>query len=133
MRGATGFERTVRTRDERYATGGAGSLSPPRVQTMTDDQTMVRTTLTVGEDPFLLAQAQDYDVLQRRIQEAIRAGGGFVEFVAVGNRKVSIYMNGRERIVLTVETVAFDARDTGDIDAPFGGFFDHVGGTADMA
>jgi hypothetical protein len=91
---------------------------------MTDDRTMVRTTLTIGDDPFLLAQAQDYDALQRRIEEAIRRGGAFVEFVVVGNRKVSLFMNGRERIALTLETVQFDVRDTGDTESPFGGFFD---------
>ena len=92
--------------------------------TMTDAKTMVRSTLTLGDDPFRLAQDQDLEDLQHRIATAIKDGGGFVTFVVVGNRTVSLFMTGRERIALTVETVPYDSRDTGDTDTPWGGLFD---------
>ena len=96
--------------------------------TMTDAKTMVRSTLTLGDDPFRLAQDQDLEDLQHRIATAIKDGGGFVTFVVVGNRTVSLFMTGRERIALTVETVPYDSRDTGDTEAPWGGFLDGHGG-----
>lgn len=85
---------------------------------------MIRTTITIGDAHFLLAQGQDLEALRRRIEEAIHRGGGFVDFVVVGNRTVSALMTGSERVIFTVETVPFDERDTGDPDVPFGGFFD---------
>ena len=91
---------------------------------MSDPATMVQVTIAIGESHYLLAQGLDHGELKRRIEDAIHGGGAFVDFVAVGNRLVSAFLDGRERIVLTVETVRFDHRDTGDTDAPFGGMYD---------
>ena len=91
---------------------------------MPDQKTMVQTTLAVGDAQYLLAQADDQVELKGRIEDAIRGGGAFVDFVVVGNRVVSVFFDGRERIVLTVQTVLLDQRDTGDTDAPFGGLYD---------
>ena len=91
---------------------------------MSDPQTMVQTTIMVGDSHYLLAQGHDHEALKRRIEDAIRGGGAFVDFVVVGNRTVSAFLDGRERIVLTLETVLFDQRDTGDTAAPYGGMYD---------
>lgn len=88
--------------------------------------TMTRTTISIGDAQFILAQGQDHEELQRRIETALRAGGAFVKFVEVGNRTVSALITGRDRVILSVETVPFDARDTGDVDYPFGGFHDLI-------
>jgi hypothetical protein len=93
-------------------------------KTMSDPQTMVQMTIVIGESHYLLAQGLDQEELKRRIEDAIHRGGAFVDFVVVGNRVVSAFLDGRERIVLTVETVLFDQRDTGDTEAPFGGMYD---------
>ncbi|MFG6401591.1 MULTISPECIES: hypothetical protein [unclassified Microbacterium] len=93
---------------------------------MSDTKTMVRTSIALGDTSFLLAQDQDYEDLKRRIEEALHEGGAFVEFVVVGNRTVSALITGRDRVLLTIETVAYDERDDGDIDEPFGSFFDIV-------
>lgn len=93
---------------------------------MSESKTMVRTSIAVGDSVYLLAQSQDYEELKHRIEAAVRAGGEFVEFIVVGNRRVSALMTGSDRVILTLETVPYDERDTGDVDFPFGTFFDEI-------
>lgn len=93
---------------------------------------MVQKTLALGDSHFVLAQGQDERDLQHRIEAAVHAGGGFVDFVVVGNRRVSAFMTGAERIVVTVETVLFDERDTGNVEHPFGGLYDGPGSVIDV-
>ena len=86
---------------------------------------MVRTTVTIGESHFLLAQGQDDDALKRQMESAVQAGGEFVDFVAVGNKTVSALITGYELVLFTTEVVPFDERDTGDVAYPYAGeFFD---------
>ncbi|QEW04955.1 hypothetical protein [Microbacterium lushaniae] len=87
--------------------------------------TMVRTEIVVNGESYLLAQGHDVSELRREIEDASRSGGRFVEFIVVGNRAVSVLVSPRTEVVISVQTVQFDARDTGDDDAPFGGFFDY--------
>lgn len=91
---------------------------------MGDATTMVRTEVTIDGRSALLAQGEDVDDLKRRLEAAATGQGTFVDFVVVGNRGVSVFVSPRSRIVITVATVQFDPRDTGDEEAPFGGFFD---------
>lgn len=91
---------------------------------VTETQTMVRTELTVNGESYLLAQGQDLDELRLAMEEASRDGGRFVDFVVVGNRSVAVLVSARTEVVMSVQTVQFDSRDTGDDDVPFGGFFD---------
>ena len=93
---------------------------------MSPQQTMVQTTIAVGDAHFLLAQGHALDELKEAIHSAIHGGGAFVDFVVVGNRTVSIYMTDHERVVLTEATVVFDERDTGDIAEPYGGHLDPI-------
>ncbi|KAA9153674.1 hypothetical protein F6B41_07020 [Microbacterium lushaniae] len=86
---------------------------------------MVRTEIVVNGESYLLAQGHDVSELRREIEDASRSGGRFVEFIVVGNRAVSVLVSPRTEVVISVQTVQFDARDTGDDDAPFGGFFDY--------
>ncbi len=89
-----------------------------------DGRTMVRTQIAIDEASFFLAQGQDALELRSRIEDAVHAGGRFVSFVVVGNREVSVLFTPHSRVALSVETVPYDARDTGDADEPYGGFFD---------
>ncbi|MFD1491226.1 MULTISPECIES: hypothetical protein [Microbacterium] len=91
---------------------------------MTDVQTVVRTELVINGESYLLAQGQDLDVLRRHIEEASRDGGRFVDFIVVGNRAVAVLVSPRTEVVMSVATVQFDARDTGDDEVPYGGFYD---------
>jgi hypothetical protein len=88
-------------------------------------QTMVRTEVTIDGRAYFLAQGQEPEELQRRIEAAVDSPGAFVSFTVVGNRGVSVLITPRSQVVFTVETVQFDARDTGDSDLPFGGFYDY--------
>lgn len=90
---------------------------------MTDEQTMVRTEVSIDGRAFFLAQGTDARELQQQIVAAVESPG-FVTFTVVGNREVSVLITPRSQVVFTVETVQFDARDTGDSDFPYGGFYD---------
>jgi|SRR6478735_1224148 len=94
---------------------------------MGEQKTMVQTAISLGDAHYLLSQGHDSQELKQQIEDAIHSGGAFVDFIVVGNRRVSAFLDGRERIVLTVETVLFDERDTGDVDTPFGGTYDMDG------
>jgi hypothetical protein len=88
-------------------------------------QMMVRTEVTInGRRPFL-AQGQDLDGLKRRIEATMSTAGRFVDFVVVGNRTVSVLISPRSQVVFSIETVQYDARDTGDEREPYGGLFDY--------
>lgn len=94
---------------------------------MTPPQTMVRTQAAIDDSVFQLAQGQDLDRLKQDIESAAASSGRFVRFTVVGNREVSVLITATTRVVLSVETVQFDDRDTGDQDSSFGGFFDFDG------
>ncbi len=87
-------------------------------------QTMVRTRIAVNDVEFLLAQGQSIDEVKDRIDTAVHDGGGFVDFVVVGNRAVSVLVSSSSHVVISVETVELDARDTGLESEPYGGAFD---------
>ncbi len=91
---------------------------------MTNAETMERSALKLNGEEFFLAQEQDLDDLQMRIEDAIAGAGRFVEFVVVGNRRVRALITPRSRVTITVSTVQFDHRDTGDLEFPYGGHFD---------
>lgn len=94
---------------------------------MTDQPMMVRTEVAIDDTPFLMAQGQDLDDLKHQIEIASQPGGRFVDFVVVGNRAVSVLITATTRVVVSVETVPFDPRDTGDEEQTFGGLFDFDG------
>ncbi|WP_247597078.1 hypothetical protein [Leifsonia sp. PS1209] len=91
---------------------------------MIEMQTMVRTTIAINGTGYFLAQGQDIEDLQNRIEAAAASSGRFVSFTVVGNRAVSVLITPRSQAVISVETVQFDPRDTGDDEEPFGGLFD---------
>jgi hypothetical protein len=80
--------------------------------------------MSVNDVDFLLAQGQPVDELRRAVDAAVRAGGGFVDFVVVGNRAVSVLVSPASHVVISVEMVEFDPRDTGDDAEPYGGAYD---------
>lgn len=89
-----------------------------------NSQTMVRTEIAINGSSVFLAQEQNVDDVKRRMEAAVQAGGAFVDFVVVGNRSVSVLVGPRTQITISVATVVFDPRDTGDEAQPFGGFYD---------
>ena len=91
---------------------------------MTGGKTMIRTQMAVNDAVFSLANGQDISSLKAEIETAVSQGGRFASFVVVGNREVSVLFSPHTSVAFSVETVAFDERDDGDPDIPFGGFFD---------
>ncbi len=87
---------------------------------------MMRTEMVLDGESYLLAQLQDLGDVKRRIEEAVKSSGRFVDFVVVGNREVSVLITPYSRVTISVSTVLFDSRDTGDVDFPYGGFFDGI-------
>nr|WP_314841500.1 hypothetical protein [uncultured Microbacterium sp.] len=91
---------------------------------MSDVKTMERTEVVIDGVTALLAQEQDIDDLKRRIEAAAGTTGTFVEFTVVGNRAMSVLITPTSSVSITVATVEFDERDSGDENFPFGGFYD---------
>lgn len=93
---------------------------------MAEQQTMVQATVVVDGASHLLAQDQDRGELKARIEQAVSTAGAFVDLVVVGNRQVSVLITPSSRVSITAATVLFDSRDTGDVEFPFGGYFDLI-------
>ncbi|WP_350353273.1 hypothetical protein ABS642_10370 [Microbacterium sp. A8/3-1] len=91
---------------------------------MTDPKMMVQTEVIIDGVVCLLAQDQDPDEVIRQIEEATTTTGRFVRLIVVGNRQVSVLVTPTSRASISVATVLHDARDTGDVDFPYGGFYD---------
>lgn len=85
---------------------------------------MLRTRIRVRDATFSLAQGHDPEELKTAIVEAAKAGAGFVRFVEVGNRQVSILITAGVSVVIEEEEVPDDPRDDGDIRFPFDVPFD---------
>jgi len=91
---------------------------------MTNGETMIQTEVVFDGSRFLLAQDQDVDDLRRRIEAAAKTAGTFVDMVVVGNKAVSVLITPSTQVTISVATVAYDPRDTGDVDFPYSGYLD---------
>lgn len=91
---------------------------------MTGGTTTIRTQVAVNDAVFSLAHGQDDGALRAAIEAAVAQGGRFVSFMVVGSREVSVLFTPHTSVAFSTETVAYDERDDGDPDVPFGGFFD---------
>lgn len=89
-------------------------------------KTMVQTEIVIDGVSSLLAQDQDIAELRRQIEDAVASTGRFVDFVVVGNRSVAALITPSSRVHISVSTVQFDPRDTGDVDHPYGSMFDLI-------
>jgi hypothetical protein len=89
-------------------------------------QTMTRTRVALNETEYFLAQGQDVADLRQRIEDAMRSGGGFVEFDVSGDRTVSVLISSATQVVISTSTVYPDRNDGGDDGVPYGGDFDLV-------
>ncbi len=93
---------------------------------MSDGETMIQTEIVFDGSSYLLAQDQDIDDLRERIESASKTAGTFVDMVVVGNRAVSVLITPMTQVTISVATVAYDPRDTGDVDFPFTGLYDEL-------
>lgn len=87
-------------------------------------RTMIRSTISIDEAVFPLAQGDVVDDLSLRIEDALHAGGRFVRFTVVGNREARVLITTHSRVSIVTEPVLFDERDDGDLENPFGAHYD---------
>jgi hypothetical protein len=80
---------------------------------------MLRTTLAINGRNYQLAQGTDLPALKTAIEDAVAAGGKFVDVIVVGNVAVSILASPGLPIFFTTREVEADDRDTGDVADPF--------------
>lgn len=80
---------------------------------------MKRYTTTIGSKSYVLAQGHDIDELRSRMLDAVRGGGGFVEFVVLGNRRISALVTAGLPVIFEEAEVEEDSRDTGNLAHPF--------------
>jgi hypothetical protein len=78
-----------------------------------------RYTATVGTKSYVLAQGHSIDSLREEMIGAIRAGGAFVDFVVLGNRRISVLVSPGLPVVFEEADVEVDERDTGNVSRPF--------------
>ncbi|WP_247597254.1 hypothetical protein [Leifsonia sp. PS1209] len=84
-------------------TFGAGGSQGIEAQSADDadgrhDVVQVRTTVAISRTGYLLAQGQDIEDLQDRIEAASASPGRFVSFTVVGNRAVSVLITLRSQV-----------------------------------
>jgi hypothetical protein len=80
---------------------------------------MQRHSLTISGYRYWLAQNGDTDALKQAAIEAVRDGGGVIDFVAVGNKTISALVSSGVPVIFEIEEVDVDERDTGDVNHPF--------------
>jgi len=78
-----------------------------------------RYTATVGVKSYVLAQGHSIEGLREEMIGAIRAGGDFVDFVVLGNRRISVLVSPGLPVVFEEAEVEIDERDTGNVSRPF--------------
>ncbi|KJL29540.1 hypothetical protein [Microbacterium oxydans] len=86
--------------------------------------TTVRTHVSVDDVGFLLAHGQSVDDVKAHVEQALRAGGAFVDFIAAGDRTVSVLITPSSRVVVSVTAVRPDPGAAEDDVALYGGEFD---------
>lgn len=80
---------------------------------------MIRTTVTIEGKIYGLSQGTDVGGLKRSATEATQAGGGLIDFVIVGNRRVSVLISSGVPVIFEEVEVPHDDRDTGDLRKPW--------------
>lgn len=87
-------------------------------------QTVERARATVDGEGFYLAPDVDVEALKERIEDAVRAGGRFVEVAALDGREVSILVSAVSRIVIAVDAMPTDADESAYDTSGFDGTYD---------
>jgi predicted RNase H-like nuclease len=80
---------------------------------------MQRTTMQVGGKSYLLAQGQNVDDVQQAAVDAAKQGAGVVKVTVLGNRELGIVVTPGVPIIFESEIVPDEARDDGNLGAPF--------------
>jgi hypothetical protein len=105
---------------------GAHEIRPTRtgvihvIETMiSKDVSMKRHYVVVAGTTFFLAQGLDVQTVKDSVVAALRAGGGLVDLVVVGNVGVSVAISPGVVVIFQSEEIDFDSRDSGDLADPY--------------
>ncbi|RWZ59506.1 hypothetical protein ELQ92_11745 [Labedella populi] len=60
---------------------------------------MIRHTCTIGSNSYILAQGHDMNELKAQMLDAVRSGGGFVDVVVFGNRRLSVLVSPGTNVI----------------------------------
>jgi hypothetical protein len=80
---------------------------------------MKRHYVVVAGTTFFLAQGLDVQTVKDSVVAALRAGGGLVDLVVVGNVGVSVAISPGVVVIFQSEEIDFDSRDSGDLADPY--------------
>jgi hypothetical protein len=78
-----------------------------------------RITMNVDGTSYALAQGQEVAAIESAVLEAARSGADVVSVVLYGNRALDVVVTPGVPITFESEDVPGDARDDGDLVAPF--------------
>lgn len=73
------------------------------------ERTVHRTLVTIDGSTYVLAPAEDLDILCGRIEAAATSAGSFVRFATADDRVVRALVTPRSRVTITEEDVVLDA------------------------
>jgi hypothetical protein len=80
---------------------------------------MRRHYVVVAGTTFFLAQGHDVQTVKDSVVAALRAGGGLVDLIIVGNVEVSVAISPGVAVIFQSEEVDLDLRDSGDLTDPY--------------
>jgi hypothetical protein len=80
---------------------------------------MRRHFVVIAGATFFLAQGRDVQTIKDSVVTALRAGGGMVDLVVVGNVEVSVAISPGVAVIFQSEEVDLDLRDSGDLADPY--------------
>jgi hypothetical protein len=83
------------------------------------DVMMKRHYVVVAGTTFFLAQGHDVQTVKDSVVAALRAGGGMVDLIVVGNVEVSVAISPGVAVIFQSEEVDLDLRDSGDLADPY--------------
>lgn len=75
------------------------------------ERSVHRVLVDIDGSTYVLAPADDLDVLCDRIEAAATSAGAFVRFATADEREVRVLITPRSRVTITEEDVVLDADD----------------------
>jgi hypothetical protein len=81
---------------------------------------LVRQSVTVGRREFLLNPGEDVAAVKAAVVDAVRAGGGFVDFPVAGNRMVSVLVTAGVHVMFQSEQIREEPPEENNSALPWG-------------
>lgn len=85
---------------------------------------MQRNTIDIDGHEFLLSQGQDLQAVKDMAVSAVRAGGGLLDILTIGNPTVSVLISAGVSVVFETLEVETDTSGTEDMAFSLDGYLD---------